>query len=69
MNFSAKWAELVPLMHKFVQRSRVEILRNQHNELTLDIFTTNAPDPPHWTQTHVLVCLEPFSYCMNFGAK
>ena len=32
-----KWIELVQLMHKFLQRSRIKF------------FTTNAPDPPHWT--------------------
>jgi hypothetical protein len=28
-NSDAKWAELVPLMHKFVQRSRIGIFRNE----------------------------------------
>ena len=34
---SAKWAELVQLMQKFVPRSPV------------GIFRKNAPNPPHWT--------------------
>jgi hypothetical protein len=45
-------------MHKFVQWSRVWIF-----------FATNAPDPPHWTQTHVLGHIRPFRYCTNFSAK
>ena len=37
MKLGAKRAELVQLMQKFVPRSRV------------GIFTTNTPNPPHWT--------------------
>jgi hypothetical protein len=36
MKFGAKWAELVQLMHKFVQQCRIEF------------FATNSPDTPHW---------------------
>jgi hypothetical protein len=36
-NFGPKWAELVPLMHKFMQRSRVAIFRNER------------PWSTHWT--------------------
>jgi hypothetical protein len=55
--YGAKCATLVQLMHNFVQRSRVEI------------FAMNAPDPPYWTQTHVLGLFGPIHYCTNFGAK
>jgi hypothetical protein len=34
MSFGAKWAELVPLMHKFVQRSRIEIFGNKRTRST-----------------------------------
>ena len=44
-NFDAIRAEMVRFMHKFVQRSRV------------GIFTTNAPDPPHWIPK---TCFEAF---------
>jgi hypothetical protein len=30
MNLYAKWVEVVPLMHKFMQRNLVEIFRNEH---------------------------------------
>jgi hypothetical protein len=33
-NFGAKRAELVQLMHKFVQRSRIGIVRNERNQST-----------------------------------
>jgi hypothetical protein len=33
-NFGAKWVELVLLMHKFVQRSRVEMFRNERTRST-----------------------------------
>jgi hypothetical protein len=34
-NFGAKHAKMVPLMHKFVERSRVKIFRNEHTRSTL----------------------------------
>jgi hypothetical protein len=34
-NFGAKWAELVPLMHKFVQRSRVGSFHEECTRSTL----------------------------------
>ena len=37
MKLGAKWAELVQIMQKFIQ------------EVVSEFFTTNAPDPPHWT--------------------
>jgi hypothetical protein len=30
MNFGAKWAELVPLMHKLMQRSRIGMFCDEH---------------------------------------
>jgi hypothetical protein len=33
--FGAKWAKLMPLMNKFVQRNRVEIFRNERTRSTL----------------------------------
>jgi hypothetical protein len=34
-NFGAKWAKLVQLVHKFVERSRFEIFRNERTRSTL----------------------------------
>ena len=60
---SAKWIELVQcksLCHKVAS----------------DVFSTNAPNPPHWTPNSsfvavrsVWVHLRPFHYCMKLGAK
>ena len=57
----AKWAELV---QKFVPRSR------------FGIFTTKAPDPPHWTLNScfgvfhtIWVHLGPFGYLIILSAK
>jgi hypothetical protein len=57
MNFNAKRAELVLLMHKFVPRSRVEIFCIKH--------TGSTPLDP----TNVLGHLGPFCYYTNFHAK
>jgi hypothetical protein len=57
-NFGAKWAELVQLMHKFVQRSRV----GNFLQRTPLIYPIELP-------THVLGRFGPFCYCPNFGAK
>src|SRR6185312_5530683 len=61
---SAKWAELVQLMQKFI------------HEVALDVFATNAPDPHHWILNSTFVVfrsvwvhLGPFHYCMKLGAK
>ena len=57
----AKWAELV---QKFVPRSRVEL------------FATNAPDPPHWTLNRRFgafhtICVHsgPFGCLTKLGAR
>jgi hypothetical protein len=34
LNFGAKWAELVPLMHKFVQQSHVVIFHDERTRST-----------------------------------
>ena len=46
------------------------------NDVLLDFFATNAPDPHHWTLNSffgaflsVWVHLELFLYCMKLGAK
>jgi hypothetical protein len=57
-NFSAKWAELVLLMHKFVHYCRVRILRNKTHPI-------HAIGP----QTHVLGRFGSFHYSTNFSAK
>ena len=64
MKLGAKRAELVQLMQKFVPRSRV------------GIFTTNTPNPPHWTLNSsfiaflsVWVHLGLFCYGSKLGAK
>ena len=64
MKLGAKHTELVQLMQKFVPRSHVVI------------FTTNAPDPPHWILNScfgvfhsVWVHLGSFRNCMKLGAK
>ena len=64
MKLGAKQAELVQLMQKFC------------HEGVLEFFTTNAPDPPHWTLNSyfclfhsVWVHLGSFRYCMKLGAK
>ena len=64
MKPSAKQAELVQLMQKIVQQSRV------------GIFPTETPDPHHWTTNscfgafrNVSVHLGPFHYCMKLGVK
>ena len=60
----AKHAKLVQLMQKFMPWCLVRI------------FTTNAPDPHHWTLNScfgvflsVWVHLEPFRYCTKLAAK
>jgi hypothetical protein len=58
MNFSAKWAKLVPIMHKFVQHSRFGIFCRK-------TYPIHAIGP----QTHVLGCFGLFRYWMNFCAK
>ena len=62
MKLGAKWAEPVYLMQNFIPRSGV------------GIFTTNTPDPPHWTlkscKFHsVWVHLLSFRNFMKLGAK
>ena len=60
----AKHAKLVQLMQKFMPWCLVRI------------FTTNAPDPDHWTLNScfgvflsVRVHFRPLRYCMKLGAK
>jgi hypothetical protein len=55
---SAKWAELVPLMHKFSKRSCVGIFRNER--------TRSTPLNPK-----LMYCgrFELFRYCTKVGAK
>ena len=64
MQLSANRAELVQLMQKFVQRSRV------------GIFCKKAPDPYHWTLNscssafcNIWLHLGPFHYCKKQGAN
>jgi hypothetical protein len=39
------------------------------NKVVSEFFATNAPDPLHWTKTHVLWRFGPFRYCMKVDAK
>src|SRR6185312_12324040 len=64
MKLGAKWVEVV------------QLIQNSCHEVALDVFTTNAPNPPHWTLNlsivvfhSVWVHLGPFLYCMKLGAK
>src|SRR6185312_8965693 len=64
MKLDAKQGELVQLMRKLVRRSHA------------GIFSTNAPNPPHWTPNScfgalhsVCVRLGSFRNCMKLGAK
>ena len=64
MKLGAEWVEMVELMHKFVPRNRVRI------------FTTNAPDPYHWTLNSYFVAFCSvwvhfglFRYCTKLDAK
>ena len=64
MKLGAKWAEPVYLMQNFIPRSGV------------GIFTTNTPDPPHWTLNSCFggfrslwVHLGSFHYYMKLGTK
>src|SRR6185312_2448937 len=64
MKLDAKQGELVQLMRKFLPRCHV------------GIFSTNAPNPPHWTLNScfsalhsVLMHLGSFRNCMKLGAK
>jgi hypothetical protein len=50
MKIDAKWAEHVQLVHKLVQPSLVQLVHKLVQRSRVGIlFTTNAPDPPHWT--------------------
>ena len=64
MKLGANRAELVQLMQKFMQRSRVEF------------FATKAPDPYHWIPNSCscafrndLGAFGPIHYCMKQGAN
>ena len=64
MKLDAKQGELVQLMRKFLPRCHVEI------------FSTNAPNPPHWAINScfsvlhsVGIHLGSFRHCMKLNAK
>ena len=64
MKLDAKQGELVQLMRKFLPRSHV------------GIFSTNAPNPPHWTLNScfgalhsVWMHLGSFRNCMKLDSK
>ena len=64
MKLDAKQGELVQLMRKLVRPSHA------------GIFSTNAPNPPHWTLNSCFVALHivwvhlgSFRNCMRLGAK
>jgi hypothetical protein len=57
-NFKAKQDELVRLMHKIVQRSRVGIFRNERTQST-----------PFERKLMFWGVLDHFRYCTNFSAK
>ena len=64
MKLDAKHGELVQLMRQFLPRSHVEI------------FSTNAPNPPHWTRNScfgalhsVWMHLGSFRNCMKLDAR
>ena len=64
MKLDAKQGELVQLMRKFLPRCHV------------GIFSTNAPNPPHWTLNSCFSALHSdrmhlgsFRHCMKLGAK
>ena len=64
MKLDAKQGELVQLMRKFLPRSHVEI------------FSTNAPNPTHWTRNScfgalhsVWMHLGSFRNCLKLGAQ
>ena len=64
MKLDAKQGELVQLMRKFLPRCHV------------GIFSTNAPNPPHWTLNSCVSALHSvrmhlgsFRHCMKLDAK
>jgi hypothetical protein len=48
----------------------VPLTPNSVNEVAPEFFTTNPPDPLHWThKTHVSGSFGPFRYCTKVDAK
>ena len=50
--FRTIWVHSVPFgcLTKLVAK-RAELCKRLFHEVALEFFTTNAPDPPHWTLT------------------
>ena len=71
------WVHLRPFgCHRNRGAKRAELVQKFENEVALEFFAPNAPDPPHWTLnlyfsvTHTIwVHLGPFGCHTNLGAK